>query len=243
MDLMHVTSHTLTRDLPAVAIDGTSDEALSNGGSEVHFNLPDGGIQQRKIGACKVALNFTCELRTIVEALELYLSLPDSNKAKRLVIFCDSRIALEAVQRGGTWLTEKIHSSFAKLHSLGKACVLQCISDHAGINGNEMADQLAKDSRLLNIDSPYHLALFDKNVVVKSKLRKPSIKKSFQICEINEDRNITKKITTRLKTSHFKGMRINVNGVRTYMQCNHCLDIELSPNHIFDCPAILWQDV
>ncbi|GBM27598.1 hypothetical protein AVEN_35260-1 [Araneus ventricosus] len=34
-------------------------------------------------------------------------------------------------------------------------------------------------------------------------------------------------------------MRINVSGVRTYAQSSHCPDTELSPNHIFDCPAIL----
>ncbi|GBM97089.1 hypothetical protein AVEN_112552-1 [Araneus ventricosus] len=81
----------------------------------VHLILPDGGIHQRKIGAGKVASNFTCELRAIVEALELHLSLPDLNKVKGLAIFCDSRSTLEAVQRGGTWLIEKMHSSFGKL--------------------------------------------------------------------------------------------------------------------------------
>ncbi|GBN82966.1 hypothetical protein AVEN_179765-1 [Araneus ventricosus] len=75
-------------------------------------------------------------------------------------------------------------------------------------------------------------------------LKEPSIKNSFHICEINEVRNITRTIT-RLRTSHFKAMRIDVNGVRTHAQCSHCPDTELSPNHIFDCPAILraWQGV
>ncbi|GBL75312.1 hypothetical protein AVEN_194529-1 [Araneus ventricosus] len=46
-------------------------------------------------------------------------------------------------------------------------------------------------------------------------------------------------------SSHFKVMRIYVNGERTYAQCSPCPDTELSPNHIFDCPTILrvWQGV
>ncbi|GBM79673.1 hypothetical protein AVEN_59165-1 [Araneus ventricosus] len=88
------------------------------------------------------------------------------------------------------------------------------LQDHVGVDGNEAADQIAKDARLLNNDSSYHLTLFDTDAVARSKLREPSIKKSFQISEINEDRNITKTIT-RLRTSHFKGMKIDANGVRT----------------------------
>ncbi|GBM16387.1 hypothetical protein AVEN_129711-1 [Araneus ventricosus] len=97
-----------------------------------------------------------------------------------------------------------------------------------GIDGNETAEQLAKDDRLLNNDSTYHISLFDTDAVAKSKLRKTSIKKSFQICKINEDRNITKTIT-RLRTSHFKGMGKDVNGVRTYVQSSHGPENELSP--------------
>ncbi|GBM05072.1 hypothetical protein AVEN_210786-1 [Araneus ventricosus] len=81
--------------------DGSSDETLLNGGFGIHLIFSDGGIHYRKIGAGKVASNFTCKLRAIVEVLELYLSLPDLNKAKGFVIFRDSRAAFEAVQRGG----------------------------------------------------------------------------------------------------------------------------------------------
>ncbi|GBM72245.1 hypothetical protein AVEN_221180-1 [Araneus ventricosus] len=59
--------------------------------------------------------------------------------------------------------------------SLEKARVLQWMLAHVGIDGNETADQLAKDDRLLNNDSPYHLILFDAIAVAKSELRKPRL--------------------------------------------------------------------
>ncbi|GBO14587.1 hypothetical protein AVEN_16365-1, partial [Araneus ventricosus] len=66
----------------------------------------------------------------------------------------------------------------------------------------------------------------------------------FHICEISENKSITKTIT-RLRTSHFKGMRIHGHVERTYAHCSHCPETELSPGHIFEYPAILrtWQDV
>ncbi|CAL1295856.1 unnamed protein product [Larinioides sclopetarius] len=34
-------------------------------------------------------------------------------------------------------------------------------------------------------------------------------------------------------------MKISPDGRRSYRSCPHCTDTELSPDHIFDCPAIL----
>ncbi|GBM94224.1 hypothetical protein AVEN_33878-1 [Araneus ventricosus] len=93
------------------------------------------------------------------------------------------------------------------------------------------------DCLALNNDSPQHLTLSDANAVAKSKLRKPSVKKTFQIYKINEDRNM-KEAITRLRTSHFRSMRIDVKCVKTYAQCSHCPDTELPPSYIFDCPAV-----
>ncbi|GFV01450.1 DUF4817 domain-containing protein [Trichonephila clavipes] len=44
---------------------------------------------------------------------------------------------------------------------------------------------------------------------------------------------------TRLRTGHFSGWEIDRNGRRTYWNFDNCPNTELTPAHIFDCPAIL----
>ncbi|GBN17021.1 hypothetical protein AVEN_64996-1 [Araneus ventricosus] len=108
----------------------------------------------------------------------------------------------------------------------------------AAIESNETADQLGKDSRSLNNDSVYHLSpLFDTNTVSKSKRREASIKSSYQICGIIENRNITK-IITGLRSFHFIGMRIDGKHVRMYVHCCHCPKKEMPPGHFFEFLAI-----
>ncbi|UYV75373.1 hypothetical protein LAZ67_13000024 [Cordylochernes scorpioides] len=43
---------------------------------------------------------------------------------------------------------------------------------------------------------------------------------------------------TRLRTKHYKGMTIHPDGTRTYKACNNCPGVELTPTHIFSCPAM-----
>ncbi|GFV28149.1 uncharacterized protein TNCV_678371 [Trichonephila clavipes] len=45
--------------------------------------------------------------------------------------------------------------------------------------------------------------------------------------------------STRLRTGHYRGMKFDRDGRRSYRNCDNRLDTELIPAHIFDCPAIL----
>ncbi|UYV74311.1 hypothetical protein LAZ67_11002979 [Cordylochernes scorpioides] len=67
-----------------------------------------------------------------------------------IIIYSDSRSALEAIQKGNTGITQKIHSLLTQLEILEKNCILQWIPAHVGIEGNEMADELAKEARKLS---------------------------------------------------------------------------------------------
>ncbi|GFW51510.1 hypothetical protein TNCV_4211881 [Trichonephila clavipes] len=42
----------------------------------------------------------------------------------------------------------------------------------------------------------------------------------------------------RLRTEHFKGMKIHSDKTRSYVQWKHCPDLQLMPNHILECPTV-----
>ncbi|GFW78587.1 uncharacterized protein TNCV_2243871 [Trichonephila clavipes] len=75
----------------------------------------------------------------------------------------------------------------------------------------------------------------DRSAAIK-RLRSTAVKD--QICNTSANSLITKTIA-RLKTGHHRGMEFDRDGRRTYKKCDNCLEIELIPAHIFDCPAIL----
>ncbi|GFV74210.1 hypothetical protein TNCV_2312091 [Trichonephila clavipes] len=42
-----------------------------------------------------------------------------------------------------------------------------------------------------------------------------------------------------LRIGHYRGMKFDRHGRKSYRSCDNCLDTELTLAHIFDCPAIL----
>ncbi|GFX53241.1 ribonuclease H [Trichonephila clavipes] len=107
---------------------------------------------QRIIGAGAIAFCSTCDHWRIIEALDLYEILPILEQAKGLVIFCDSKAALQAILNGGSWITKQIFSRLFRLQELDKLCFLQWLSTHFDTPGSENADKLAKEARNLNKD-------------------------------------------------------------------------------------------
>ncbi|GFV59097.1 hypothetical protein TNCV_649861 [Trichonephila clavipes] len=86
-----------------------------------------------------------------------------------LVIFSDSKSAIEAIRNGETNISCDIITLLEQLHSKRKSCILRWIPAHVNIEGHE--------------DSP----------------RQDQI---------------------------------------TYVQCKHCPDLQLTPNHILECPTV-----
>ncbi|GFW22571.1 uncharacterized protein TNCV_1478681 [Trichonephila clavipes] len=76
------------------------------------------------------------------------------------------------------------------------------------------------------------------NAVTNFKLREKSIPAKHQICNISRDRLIAKTIAG-LRTGHYRGMKFDRDDSKYYRNCDNCLDTELTPAPIFDCPAIL----
>ncbi|GFT36223.1 uncharacterized protein TNCV_4778511 [Trichonephila clavipes] len=57
------------------------------------------------------------------------------------------------------------------------------------------------------------------------------------VSEFDCPRIITSTIA-RLRTEHLKGMKIHPDKTRSYVQCKHCPDLQLTPNHILECPNV-----
>ncbi|GFW45658.1 RNase H domain-containing protein [Trichonephila clavipes] len=141
--------------------DGSSDRSLSNGGARILLLLPDGNNYKHKINT------------------------------EGLVIFSDSKSAIEAIRNGETNISCDIITLLEQLHSKRKSCILQWIPAHVNIEDTEF-------------DSP---------------------------------RIITSTIA-RLRTEHLKGIKIHPDKTRSYVHCKHCPDLQLSPNHILECPTV-----
>ncbi|GFX73999.1 RNase H domain-containing protein [Trichonephila clavipes] len=45
----------------------------------------------------------------------------------------------------------------------------------------------------------------------------------------------------RLRTEHLKGMKIHPDKTRSYVKCKHCPDLQLTPNHILECPTVVTK--
>ncbi|GFX57751.1 probable RNA-directed DNA polymerase from transposon BS [Trichonephila clavipes] len=227
----------LSQDNFAIAYtDGSSDRSLSNGGAGIIFLLPDGNNYKHKINTGIIASNFTSELVAIREALLLYQQNPHViDSTEGLVIFSDSKSAIEAIRNGETNISCDIITLLEQLHNKRKSCILQWIPAHVNIEGNECADSLAKEARDIEHKCTT-ITLDDANAVAKHRIMNHTFKKPL-VTEFDCPRNITSTIA-RLRTEHLKGMKIHPGKTRSYVQCKHCPDLQLTPNHILECPTV-----
>ncbi|GFY33349.1 hypothetical protein TNCV_1898011 [Trichonephila clavipes] len=97
------------------------------------------------------------------------------------------------------------------------------------------ADNLAKEVR----NSPElsnSLTLTDADALARRKLPYHPIK--YFISELECNRLFSTTISG-LRTRYFTRMKISPDGQRSYGTYPHCPDIQVSPNHVFNCPYIL----
>ncbi|GFW14586.1 RNase H domain-containing protein [Trichonephila clavipes] len=122
-----------------------------------------------------------------------------------------------------------------QLHNKRKSCILQWIPAHVNMEGNECADSLAKEARDIEHKCTT-ITLDDANAVAKHRIMNHTFKKPL-VTEFDCPRIITSTIA-RLRTEHLKGMKIHPDKTRSYVQCKHCPDLQLTPNHILECPTV-----
>ncbi|GFV00325.1 RNase H domain-containing protein [Trichonephila clavipes] len=129
----------LSQDNFAIAYtDGSSDRSLSNGGAGILLLLPDGNNYKHKINTGIIASNFTSELMAIRESLILYQQDPHViDSTEGLVIFSDSKSAIEAIRNEETNISCDIITLLEHLHSKRKSCILQWIPAHVDIEDGD----------------------------------------------------------------------------------------------------------
>ncbi|GFS58119.1 probable RNA-directed DNA polymerase from transposon BS [Trichonephila clavipes] len=173
--------------------DGSSDRSLSNGGAGIILLLPDGNNYKHKINTGIIASNFTSELVAIREALLLYQQNPHViDSTEGLVIFSDSKSAIEAIRNGETIISCDIITLLEQLHNKRKSCILQWIPAHVNIEGNECADSLAKEARDIEHKCTT-ITLDDANAVAKHRIMNHTFKKPL-VTEFDCPRIITSTI-------------------------------------------------
>ncbi|GFV22694.1 RNase H domain-containing protein [Trichonephila clavipes] len=162
----------------------------------------------------------------------ILLLLPDAIERK-------SAISLEAIRNGETNISCDIITLLEQLHSKRKSCILQWIPAHVNIEGNECADiyiySLAKEARDIEHKCTT-ITLDDANAVAKHRIMNHTFKKPL-VMEFDCPRIITSTIA-RLRTEHLKGMKIHPDKTRSYVQCKHCPNLQLTPNHILEYPTV-----
>ncbi|GFY26226.1 RNase H domain-containing protein [Trichonephila clavipes] len=183
-----------------------------------------------------LASNFTSELVAIREALILYQQNPHViYSTEGLVIFSDSKLAIEAIRNGETNISCDIITLLEQLRNKRKSCILQWIPAHVNIEGNECADSLAKEARDIEHKCTT-ITPDDANAVAKHRILNHTFKKPL-VTEFDCPRIITSTIA-RLRTEHLKGMKIHPDKTRSYVQCKHCPDLQLTPNLILERPTV-----
>ncbi|CAL1276837.1 unnamed protein product [Larinioides sclopetarius] len=80
------------------------------------------------------------------------------------------------------------------------------------------------------------ITLADVKAVAKHRLLPHSFNKHL-ITDIDCPRILTS-IITRLRTNHYKGMKILPDKTRTYIPCKNCTDAQFTPDRILECPAL-----
>ncbi|THC90222.1 hypothetical protein EYZ11_010322 [Aspergillus tanneri] len=109
-----------------------------------------GLVKQAYIGTEAVSTVYTTELKGIQMALELPIQLTTAYATKeRAIIFSDSQAALQAIRNpssSGQYILVQIMGLLEYLQRLQVQAEMHWITAHQGIEGNERADQAAKEA-------------------------------------------------------------------------------------------------
>lgn len=244
-------------DLTHIYTDGSKDTDKQLAGAGMIVYTANGQIKQRHKYKLDARLSiFTCELIAIHAALLLI----KRNKIKNAALFTDSLSSLQALTSGQTKTRpDKVDSILSLIGILKREnykIVLVWIPSHIGIEGNEMADKLAKTGSetgeitktLPSVSEIY--SYIKKQVKEKFSHRWNLYRDKHNITanknmpaklQIYSYNSLCDKIYTRMKMNctALKVHRFNIQDKR----CTNCNsgDIETLDHIIFRCPTFIEQ--
>ncbi|XP_070180097.1 uncharacterized protein [Littorina saxatilis] len=121
-----------------VYTDGSSENAVRNGGSGVYIRRPNGTTTSLSVPAGDLSSNYRAELHALITAAEHAAG--EDRSRQNIVLLTDSLSALQSLLSGPTDLpTRQLDNCLSTLSQHNKV-VLQWIPAHVGIAGNEEAD-------------------------------------------------------------------------------------------------------
>jgi len=236
----------MIQDLPRnSSIAYTDGSALSTGqsGSGAHIILPN-----RVINLCTRNPNWSSNYRAELTAIENSLQSAIGNEcsSQNLFIISDSQSAIQSVKQCFNSRDNQLHRIAQLIQRISNSTQihLHWIPSHVGIHGNEVADTLARQGTVKEIDHNHKdlSAQEYKSLSFKraNKEWRASIKHDWysektpgatiQMSLSRADQSII----SRFKTGHLRRMEFHL-GHKTYPTCAKCSQQPASPQHILDC--------
>ena len=188
--------------------DGSATKAVRKGGAGIVIDLPGKRRHSFSKSTREFCSNYEAEVSAIVEAAVQLWTL--QTEAADVVFLTDARSVLEALQADKL---PHVENAMGLLEH-AERIVLQWIPSHCGVEGNEMADKLAKEGATAEQpDAP--ITYKEKRTLIKATRRKPPAPKD-DYHALNRQQQV---IIFRLRTDHnrlrwhlFKKFKIGTSG-------------------------------
>ena len=234
--------------------DGSVEAGQTNGGAGYLITNPAMSINIRKSHpAGALACSYQTELIAIREALNSTYEELENQTAESIAIMTDNRGALQTVNKGPGFQEEligcQIWDNLGKLEEKGiKNITFQWVPSHTGLEGNDIADELAKEGCKKD----------QKDVPITFKASTNHIKKTItdnwkknitfplDIKKSNNDRNLTRPervALARLRSGHFENCNYYKHkiGKLENPNCDECRCPETTKHIILSCSKYTTQ--
>ena len=184
-----------------VFTDGSSENAVQNGGGGILIKFPSGNKINKSIATGKNSTNFRAEACAILNAAKHLNSIDEI--PTQTVILSDCKSVLQSLQGDQENKTIRETINELKLLQQRTTLILQWIPSHCGISGNEEADKLSKEGSKL--EQPNNPIDYDEVKTMIKATIKNKWKKRLNIegeDSIHQLRRADQVLIFRLRTGH-----------------------------------------